>query len=128
MDGGVAAEADYRQAEAAITQLADELSPEAAVELIGNWLQETVGLMEEIHGLAGGEDQTKLARLAHSLKGSSALFGLTTIQSLCRDLESLAGKRITVGQVALAADLQHAVDAARPMLRAQSIKLQGQQA
>jgi PAS domain S-box-containing protein len=128
MDSGAAAEADYRQAEEAITQLADELSPEAAVELIGNWLQETAGLMEEIHELAGGEDQTKLGRLAHSLKGSSALFGLTTIQSLCRDLESLAGKRITVGQVALAADLQHAFDDARPMLQAQLIKLQGQQA
>jgi HPt (histidine-containing phosphotransfer) domain-containing protein len=109
---------------AAIQLLADELSPEAAMQLIESWLKDTPERLEEISLLAGDTDQTRLKLDAHSLKGSSALFGLNTFHNLCRDIEQLAEKNVTHGQPLLARALQHAFAAAEPVLRAEMKKLQ----
>jgi CheY-like chemotaxis protein len=114
---------DYSEALAGIHQLAEELSPEAAVQLIENWMVDTPARLEEISQLAGNADQTALRRVAHSLKGSSALFGLTVIKNLCRDLEDLAEKQLTPGQSILANALHQAFDAATPMLREELARL-----
>ena len=115
---------DEKDTLAAIQLLADELSPEAAMQLIESWLKDTPERLEEISLLAGDTDQTKLKRDAHSLKGSSALFGLNTFHNLCRDIEQLAEKNVTHGQSLLACALQHAFAAAEPVLRAEMKKLQ----
>jgi len=114
---------DWSLALSSIERLAEELDPESAAQLLAGWLVDTPARLEEIHQLAGGEDQVTLRRVAHSLKGSSALFGLDIIQQLCRDLESLAESGRTAGQVPLANAIQDAFERAEPVLRIELGKL-----
>lgn len=114
---------DWSLALSSIERLAEELDPESAAQLLAGWLVDTPARLEEIHQLAGGDDQVTLRRVAHSLKGSSALFGLEIIQQLCRDLESLAELGRTVGQVPLASAIQEAFERAEPVLRIELGKL-----
>ncbi|SKA93198.1 PAS domain S-box-containing protein [Prosthecobacter debontii] len=115
---------DVHEVISSIDQLAEELSAEAAAQLIENWLKDTPDRLGEISELAGGGDQTKLKRAAHSLKGSSALFGLNGIRNLCRDIELLAERDLTPGQPLLASALHQAFDAAVPLLRSELTRLQ----
>ena len=108
-----------------IRQLAEELSNEAAVELIENWLEDTPARLEEIMRLAGGSDQVLLRRAAHSLKGSSSLFGLNRISELCREIERLAELHITPGQTPLATDLHSVFDLVEPVLKTEMARLKG---
>jgi len=108
---------------AAIARLCEELDNDSAVQLLEGWLTDTPARLEEIHQLAGGEDQITLRRVAHSLKGSSALFGLEIIQQLCRDLESLAESGRGPGQVPLANAIQDAFDLALPVLNEELARL-----
>lgn len=114
---------DWSSCLAAIERLSEELDAESAAELLEGWLFDTPARLEEIHLLVGGEDQITLRRVAHSLKGSSALFGLDVIQQLCRDLESLAEGGRGVGQVPLANAIQDAYDRALPVLHGELAKL-----
>jgi CheY-like chemotaxis protein/HPt (histidine-containing phosphotransfer) domain-containing protein len=100
-----------------IRQLADELSAEAAAQLLDQWLDDTPARLEELMQLAGGSDQPTLRRVAHSLKGSSALFGLSMIQQLSRDLEQLAEHQTLQGQTPVVTKLIEVFEAAEPMLR-----------
>ncbi len=106
-----------------IRQLADELSNESAAELIENWLEDTPARLEELMMLAGGSDQVTLKRVAHSLKGSSSLFGLSRISHLCREMEQLADLNITPGQTPLATDLFDAFEAAERVLKVELQRL-----
>jgi PAS domain S-box-containing protein len=106
-----------------VGQLADELSKEAAVELIENWLKDTPARLEEIMQLAGGSDQATLKRVAHSLKGSSSLFGLSRITQLCRELEQLAEMGVKPGQTPLATSLMKAFEVVEPVLRNELTRL-----
>jgi two-component system, sensor histidine kinase and response regulator len=99
-----------------IRVLADELSPDSAYQLLGNWLMTAPRRIEEILALAGGEDQAKLRRLAHSLKGSSALFGLLRIQEVCSALEDLAAASKLDAEIPAATQLMLAFEAALPPL------------
>ncbi|MEQ1839377.1 MAG: ATP-binding protein [Verrucomicrobiales bacterium] len=114
---------DWSSCVAAIERLAEELDPESTVQLLESWLVDTPARLEEIHQLAGGEDQITLRRVAHSLKGSSALFGLDIIQQLCRDLESLAEAGRGTGQVPLANAIQETYNRAVPALRGEIERL-----
>ena len=114
---------DWSSCLAAIEHLAEELDAESAVQLLEGWLVDTPARLEEIHQLAGGEDQITLRRVAHSLKGSSALFGLEVIQQLCRELESLAEGGRGNGQVPLANAIQDAYDRALPVLHGELARL-----
>lgn len=110
---------DESAAKYAIQQLADELSVEDARELIENWLKDTPARILDLEKLVTGDDQAALRRTAHSLKGSSSLFGLTFLNSLCRDLEQLAENNLRANQSALIAQLKQAFEAAAPALREQ---------
>jgi CheY-like chemotaxis protein/HPt (histidine-containing phosphotransfer) domain-containing protein len=112
-------EQESHEALQSIRQLADELSNESAAELIESWLVDTPVRLEELKMLAGGLDQVTLKRVAHSLKGSSSLFGLNRISQLCRELEQLADLNITPGQTPLATDLFEAFEAAESVLKAE---------
>jgi PAS domain S-box-containing protein len=114
---------DHQEMQQAIRQLADELSDESAVELVENWLQDTPLRLEELMLLAGGDDQISLKRVAHSLKGSSSLFGLGRISQLCSEIEQLADLKITPGQTPLATDLFEAFEAAEAALTAELLSL-----
>jgi two-component system, sensor histidine kinase and response regulator len=114
---------DWSSAHAAISRLSEELDAESTVQLLEGWLADTPARLEEIHQLAAGDDQTTLRRVAHSLKGSSALFGLNVIQQLCHDLESLADSGRTIGQVPLANAIEDAYHRALPVLHEELGKL-----
>jgi CheY-like chemotaxis protein/HPt (histidine-containing phosphotransfer) domain-containing protein len=114
---------DESTAHDAIQQLADELSVEDTLELIENWLKDTPERILDLEKLVVGEDQSALRRTAHSLKGSSSLFGLTYLYSLCRELEQLAENNLRDNQPALIAQLKQSFEAAAPALREQMTRL-----
>ena len=107
---------DASNARDAIQQLADELSTEDAAELIENWCRDTPERLLELEQLAGTDDQASLRRTAHSLKGSSSLFGLTSIHRLCRELEQTAEKNCRTSQSGLITHLKQSFEHARPEL------------
>ncbi|WP_395745859.1 ATP-binding protein [Prosthecobacter sp.] len=108
---------DACSAKEAVKMLADELSAEDTAELIENWLKDTPERITDLEKLAAGQDQPALRRTAHSLKGSSSLFGLTHIHSLCRDLEHLAESSSRAEQPSLVAQIRHGFATAEPSLR-----------
>ena len=110
-------EEDNCTAKDAVKLLADELSIEDTAELIENWLKDTPERISDLEKLAEGQDQPALRRTAHSLKGSSSLFGLTHIYSLCRDLEDLAESNRRGDQSALVAQIRSGFASAEPSLR-----------
>lgn len=114
---------DKAEALRCLGQLAEELSTNDAAQLLGQWLGTAAGRAEEIMHLAGGSDQPSLKRLAHSLKGSSALFGLRRIQDLCSELELLANSETLPGQTRLATALIETMDAALPTLEQELARL-----
>jgi PAS domain S-box-containing protein len=116
-------EQDHQEMQQAIRQLADELSDESAVELVENWLQDTPLRLEELMLLAGGSDQSTLKRVAHSLKGSSSLFGLSHISQLCGEMEQLADLKITPGQTPLVTELFKVFEAAEADLKGELHRL-----
>ena len=114
---------DESTAKDSIQQLAEELSVEDTIELVENWLKDTPERILDLEKLVTGEDQAALRRTAHSLKGSSSLFGLTYFHTLCRELEQLAENNLRANQPALIAQLKQAFEAAAPALREQMKKL-----
>jgi HPt (histidine-containing phosphotransfer) domain-containing protein len=95
----------------------EDLSTENALELIENWFKDTPERLQELEKLAGTDDQAALRRTAHSLKGTSSLFGLSSIQTLSRELEQAAEKNLRASQPVLTAQLKQSVASAAPELR-----------
>lgn len=93
-------------ARVAVMRLAEELDRDSAMQLIDRWIEDTPQRLDEIDEVAGGENQKELQRLAHSLKGGSALFGLDTFHQLCYQLERMAEEEEIPGQVSLAASVR----------------------
>ena len=110
-------EEDSYTSKDAVKLLADELSIEDTAELIENWLKDAPERIKDLERLAEGQDQPELRRTAHSLKGSSSLFGLTHINSLCRDLEHLAECNQHSDQSVLVAQIKRGFASAEPSLR-----------
>ncbi|MCX6848550.1 MAG: response regulator [Verrucomicrobia bacterium] len=108
---------DTTAARDALQQLSDELSTEDAIELIENWFIDTPARILELEKLAGSDDQATLRRTAHSLKGSSSLFGLSSFYNLCRELEQTAENNQRAGQHALIAKVKQLFACAVPELR-----------
>jgi CheY-like chemotaxis protein/HPt (histidine-containing phosphotransfer) domain-containing protein len=108
---------DTTAARDALQQLSNELSTEDAIELIENWFIDTPARILELEKLAGSDDQATLRRTAHSLKGSSSLFGLSSFYNLCRELEQTAENNQRAGQSALIAKLKQFFACAVPELR-----------
>ncbi len=101
----------------ALQQLVEDLSTENALELIENWFKDTPERLQELEKLAGSDDQAALRRTAHSLKGTSSLFGLSSIHTLSRELEQTAEKNLRASQPVLTAQLKQSVASAAPELR-----------
>lgn len=114
---------DQAHAMSAVRQLTEELSAEAAVELIESWLEDTPLRLDELLGLAGGSDQTRLKRTAHSLKGTSAVFGLDRFSQLCGELEKLAAAEMSAGQTPLVTGLFGEFDQVEKILRTEMERL-----
>jgi HPt (histidine-containing phosphotransfer) domain-containing protein len=73
-----------------IATLASELGSESVVELVDAYLADTPDRLHEIAQLIGTHDQASLRRAAHSLKGSSSIFGVDDMEKAALELEMAA--------------------------------------
>jgi len=62
------------------------------VEIVGIFLKDTPGRVEDIRNGTKHGDAKLVARAAHSLKGSSGNFGATRLQEISRRIEDLANQ------------------------------------
>ena len=76
--------------------LHDEFGRESSAELIGAFLNDTPLRIADLHQLAAGNDRNALARTAHSLAGSSGIFGLQAMREQARAIE----RHVDAGEVA----------------------------
>lgn len=75
-----------------VHQLAEQLGRESVAELVESFLTTTPALLEECRRLASqAEQHDQLRRVAHSLKGSCGVFGLSAMRNLSFHLESNVG-------------------------------------
>ena len=114
---------DTPSAREALQQLADELSTDDTIELIENWFKDTPERLLELEKLSGTDDQATLRRTAHSLKGSSSLFGLSSIHRLCCELEQSAVNNLRADQSHLTVQLKQSFESAMPVLRKLMVEL-----
>ena len=105
--------------------LIEQLGAESIVELLQALLQDSPLRIEEMKRLAGTADQKTLRRAAHTLKGSSSIFGLTALTQACLQLENLSAAGKTEGQAELAATIGREFDQARPDIEATMGRLAG---
>jgi HPt (histidine-containing phosphotransfer) domain-containing protein len=96
--------------------LADELGAEGVVELLQSYLADTAPRLDELAGLVSAADQPTLKRAAHSLKGSSSIFGLVALEKAALRLEHSAAQGATAQQGDMVAELRHEFALARPHL------------
>jgi PAS domain S-box-containing protein len=75
-------------AELSIANLHAEFGAEAAAELVQSFLTDTPQRLAELHTLAVSSDPVTFARAAHSLAGSSGIFGLDEMRQLSLQLET----------------------------------------
>jgi two-component system, sensor histidine kinase and response regulator len=75
---------------ASVADLMANFGPEAVVELLTSYLDDTPGRLAELRTLATGSDRAAFARAAHSLAGSSGIFGLHNLRQAGLELEKKA--------------------------------------
>jgi len=102
--------------EASVAGLERELGPEAAVELLTAYLNDTPASLAGLTTLAGSPVRETFARAAHSLAGSCSIFGLTDLRQLGLELEEQAGRGDRAKCTALIAQLNQHFLAVRPIL------------
>ena len=82
--------------EAGLQMLHDEFGRESATELTEAFLKDTPLRIADLHRLAAGNDRSALARTAHSLAGSSGIFGLQAMREQAQTIE----RQVDAGVVA----------------------------
>ncbi len=103
---------------ARLEQLCDELERTAVVDMVGDFLGEFPGRLEEIHRLQTAGRWTELERAAHSLKGMAALFGFQKLSENFLAIEDAAEVSDRERVSAALATLDEAVNSAALQLRA----------
>lgn len=123
---GAAGEPVDEGVRATLKQLAEELGEDNVVDLLAEWMGDFANAAADLDRLAGGTEQPELRRAAHSLKGSSSLFGLSVMEKLLHQLEQLAAESDTPGQAALVRQLEAEWLRMKPMLdrELEALKLQ----
>jgi PAS domain S-box-containing protein len=76
----------------AVAELQHEFGHEAAAELLTSFLTDTPARLGSLRELAQGEDRATFGRTAHSLAGSSGIFGLQSLRVLGLALEDKAAE------------------------------------
>jgi PAS domain S-box-containing protein len=102
--------------ESSVAELQRELGPEAAVELLVSFLNDTPASLAALTTLARGGVRETFARAAHSLAGSCSIFGLDDMRRLALELEERAAKGESPKCDPLIATLNERFLAVRPAL------------
>lgn len=71
----------------ALRQLADELSPEDAVSLASDFLEDLDALLQAVHDAISIDNSEDARRHAHSLRGTASIFALTALQGAAETIE-----------------------------------------
>jgi PAS domain S-box-containing protein len=79
---------DLAQIDTAITNLIADFGPEAAAELLGDYLKDAESRLADLRQRLSDPDQETFARAAHSLAGGSSIFGLERIRRLGLAIEA----------------------------------------
>ncbi len=75
---------------AALRQLADELSPEDAISLASDFLEDLDGQLEAVRNSIDLRNSDEARRHAHSLRGTASIFSLAALQQAVETIEHLA--------------------------------------
>lgn len=125
-DGSDAESVEDGNVRATLRQLAEELGEDNVVDLLTEWMGDFSNAAADLERLAGGPEQPELRRAAHSLKGSSSLFGLSVMEKLLNQLEQLAAQSDTPAQTGLVVKLNAEWRRIKPVLdrELEALKLQ----
>jgi signal transduction histidine kinase/DNA-binding response OmpR family regulator len=104
---------------ARLRELQGDDEPDVLAELFGLFLQATPGKLRALREAAESADATGLKLIAHGLKSSSGMLGLSAMRELCARLEALGETGSTEGAGPLVRLLEDAFERARPWLCAE---------
>ncbi len=106
---------------AGFRELGDGSGDDLLVRLIDAFLENTPRVLADARAALGAHSTPKLARAAHSLRGSCSNFGAERMRLACRDLEDFANRGVIEGSEALLAAVEQefsyvriALERARP--------------
>ena len=109
---------------ASVGSLAEELGPSAVAELVDDFSQQTPELIAKLESMIGVPAcQVSLRRSAHSLKGSSSIFGLAGVERAAFQLERSALDQDLGVQPILIAELTRQFQRTLPILDAVRYRL-----
>lgn len=103
---------------ATLKQLSDELGEDNVAELLEEWMDDFPQAQADLERLADGPEQKEMRRAAHSLKGSSSLFGVGIMEDLLNRLEQLAAREMRGDQKAMVHELNLEWMRVQPVLEA----------
>ena len=86
---------------AALGQLAEDLGPHGAREVVDLWLSDLPGQLEELRVAAWGRDTARLRDGAHTLRSTTAVVGAVTVTALSTEVEQCvrAGEPVEIARV-----------------------------
>ncbi len=84
-----------------ISTLASELGSDSVIELIQAYLADTPDRLQELQELLATGNQSSLRRAAHSIKGSSSIFGIDAVEKSAHALEMAAAQNQVASQASL---------------------------
>lgn len=93
--------------------LGGEDDPAFLRDLVSEFLEDALGLIDEMRQALGADDAPAFGRAAHTLKSSSAMFGATAFSAVCQEAEHLSANGTTAG----AADKFSWIEANYPQVR-----------
>ena len=100
----------------AIDDLVREIGQDDTLAMLALFLDETETRLKLLRTLSCDADRPKIEREAHSLKGTSATFGMTDVAQLARTLEREAAKITTEDYGRLLDRIEAAFSVARKLL------------
>lgn len=98
-------------------RLADEIGADGVAELLQSYLDDTPSRFVEIGGFIASGDKSSLKRAAHSIKGSSSIFGLLMMERVSQRLEHLLPGDGTETEAVLLEALRSEFSAATPHIQ-----------
>ncbi|MBM3850615.1 MAG: Hpt domain-containing protein [Verrucomicrobia bacterium] len=109
---------DILRFRATIPDLSRDLGTEGAGQLLQSFLADSASRFESLDGLLRVGDLAGLGRCAHSIKGSSSIFGLDDLGRRALEVE-LAARSLEIDRLpGLVADLRASYTPLEPFLRA----------
>jgi HPt (histidine-containing phosphotransfer) domain-containing protein len=98
--------------------LAEEIGADGVAELLHSYLADTPARLDEMEPMLASGDQASLKRAAHSVKGSSSIFGLAAMERASQRLEHSFAAGESARQAELLAVMRAGFDLARPHVEA----------